>query len=135
MKFGSGSRFLTGMESTAMADIIFLLLIFFLLSSSFILQTGIKITLPEVSKPEAEEKQQVVVTLTRDDQVFINEKKISWSLLRAELEASLKSSTTGTVIVKGDADVSLGRTVEVMDIARELGAQRLAIAARPKSKS
>ena len=43
MRFQGKRRFLTGMESTAMADIIFLLLIFFLLSSSFILQTGIKI--------------------------------------------------------------------------------------------
>jgi len=134
MRFKGESRFLTGMESTAMADIVFLLLIFFLLSSSFILQTGIKITLPEVSRPEVEEKQQIVVTITQDDQLFINDRKISWSQLRSELEALLKSHAAETVIVKGDADVSLGRTVEVMDVARELGAQRLAIAARPKPK-
>jgi biopolymer transport protein ExbD len=134
MRFKGRTPFLSGMESTAMADIIFLLLIFFLLSSSFILQTGIKITLPEVTRPEADERQQIVVTLTRDDQVFINDKKITWSVLRSELEKSLKASASGTVIVKGDTDVSLGRTVEVMDIARELGADRLAIAARPKTR-
>ncbi|MBD3337184.1 MAG: hypothetical protein GF355_16855 [Candidatus Eisenbacteria bacterium] len=134
MKFRSGLKFLSGMESTAMADIIFLLLIFFLLSSSFILQTGIKITLPEVSRPEIEERQQIVVTVTRDDQLFINDRKITWSVLRSELESALSGSTTRTVIVKGDAEVSLGRTVEIMDVARELGAERLAIAARPKSR-
>jgi biopolymer transport protein ExbD len=133
MRFTGGARFLTGMESTAMADIIFLLLIFFLLSSSFILQTGIKITLPEVTRPEAEEKQQVVVTITRDDQLFVNDRKVSWSLLRQELGRALQASATRTVIVKGDAEVSLGRTVEVMDAARELGAERLAIAAKPKA--
>jgi biopolymer transport protein ExbD len=122
------------MESTAMADIIFLLLVFFLLSSSFILQTGIKITLPEVTRPESEERQQVVVTITRDDQVFVDDKKVSWSVLRAEMEKSLKVASSGTVIVKGDTEVSLGRTVEVMDIARELGAERLAIAARSKPR-
>ncbi|MBU1701151.1 MAG: biopolymer transporter ExbD [Candidatus Eisenbacteria bacterium] len=135
MKFQTENRFLTGMESTAMADIIFLLLIFFLLSSSFILQTGIKITLPEVTQPEMEERQQIVVTVTRDDQLFVNERKITWSNLRTEMEQALSESSSRTVIVKGDAEVSLGRTVEIMDVARELGAERLAIAASPKTKS
>lgn len=131
MRFAKKSRLISSLESTAMADIIFLLLIFFLLSSSFILQTGIKVDLPQVTKTEPQAQREVVVTLNKQGDLFLDGVAIPWTQFRGELKERLEAATTKTVIVKGDAEVSLGRTVEVMDVARQVGAEQLAIAARP----
>ena len=133
MNFGKRRRMLSALESTAMADIIFLLLIFFLLSSSFILQTGIKIELPQVTAPEKQPPKDVEVTLTADDKVYLGDLLVPWSQLRERLGERIGESTTKTVVLKGDASVMLGRTMEVLDIARQSGAAQLAIAAQPET--
>ena len=134
MRFSKRRRLVSSLESTAMADIIFLLLIFFLLSSSFILQTGIKVELPQVSRTERNAKNDVVVTITAEEDLYLEGVKVPWAHFRERLGARLEQSGSKTVIVKGDESVRLGRTVQVMDIARELGAEQLAIAAEPLSE-
>jgi biopolymer transport protein ExbD len=135
MRFSKRKRPGSALESTAMADIIFLLLIFFLLSSSFILQTGIKVELPQVSRTERNAKKDVVVTITAEEELYVDGIKVPWARFRERLESRLEESGTQTVIVKGDEAVRLGRTVQVMDIARQLGAEQLAIAAEPLAES
>ena len=130
MRFAKKSRLISALASTAMTDIIFLLLIFFLLSSSFILQTGVKVDLPQVTKTEPQTQRDVVVTLNKQGELFLDGVSIPWTRFRGELEERLAAASSRTVIVKGDAEVSLGRTVEVMDIARQAGAEQLAIAAQ-----
>ena len=134
MRFKKRRRIVTALESTAMADIIFLLLIFFLLSSSFILQTGIRVQLPQVSKVEREVRKEVVVALTADEELFLDGVKIPWTHFHDRLQKRLAETGSKTVIVKGDEAVRLGRTVQVMDIARQAGAEQLGIAARPLSE-
>ncbi len=133
MRFTKKKKTISALQSTAMADIIFLLLIFFLLSSSFIIQTGIKVDLPRVTQVQRETQKDIVVTITADESLYLDGIKIPWSQLRQRLESRLSETTSRTVIVKGDEAVRLGRTVQVMDIARQLGAEQLAIAAQPVS--
>ncbi len=131
MRITKKRKLISALESTAMADIIFLLLIFFLLSSSFIIHTGIRVEVPQVSRVERQSKRDIEVTITADEELFLDGVKVPWPQLRARLQERLETGTSKTVIVKGDESVSLGRTVQVMDIARQLGAEQLAIAARP----
>lgn len=131
MRFRKKKRLMGALESTAMADIIFLLLIFFLLSSSFIMQTGIKVSLPKITQTERHMKKDVVVTITADEEVFLDGVKTPWPDFRERLQARMEAAGSKTVIVKGDEDVRLGRAVQVMDIARQVGAEQLAIAAQP----
>jgi biopolymer transport protein ExbD len=116
-------------ETAAMTDIVFLLLIFFLLTSSFIVQTGIKVDLPAATSTQPQETARIVLSVTREGDVFVNEKKVQWSKMQEELETLLAQSADKLVVVRGDRQLSLGKTVEVMDIARRSGAVRLAIAA------
>jgi len=131
MRFKKKRRLISALESTAMADIIFLLLIFFLLSSSFILHTGIKVEVPQVSRVDRQAKKDIEVTITAEEEVFLDGIKTPWANLREKLEDRLRLASSKTVVIKGDESVRLGRTVQVMDIARQLGAEQLAIAARP----
>ena len=111
-----------------MADIIFLLLIFFLLSSSFIVQTEIPVTPPKSSTTMTQDEQPLVVTVTRNDEFFVDEEKVAFSELATALGTRLASHPTRSVVIRGDESINLGRMVEVMDVAREAGADKLAIA-------
>ncbi len=129
MKLRTRQTSLLKFETAAMTDIVFLLLIFFLLSSSFIVQTGIKVDLPAATSPQRQDASRIVLSVTEDEDVFVNEKKVQWSKIQGELESLLEESSDKLVVVRGDRRLSLGKTVEVMDIARRSGAARLAIAA------
>lgn len=129
MKFSSRELPLLRFETAAMTDIVFLLLIFFLLSSSFIVQTGIKVDLPAAASPQQQDPAGIILSVTREGTVFLNERRVEWSRIQTELESMLADSEDKLVIVRGDRELSLGQTVEVMDIARRSGAIRLAIAA------
>ncbi len=135
MKFKKQRKLLMSFESTAMADIIFLLLIFFLLSSSFIMQVGTKVSLPKESNPETLDQHPIVITLEKDGRVLVNEDRVTMAELQGKLAEALESDPDRAVVVRGDESVSLGRTIEVMDIAKRLGAARLAIATRPVTAS
>ena len=129
MKLRTKEPTLLRFETAAMTDIVFLLLIFFLLSSSFIVQTGIKIDLPAATSTKPQDSSHIVLSVTSDGDVYVNEKEVQWSKIQGELESLLAESEDKLVVVRGDRELSLGRTVEVMDIARRSGAVRLAIAA------
>jgi biopolymer transport protein ExbD len=131
MRFSRRKKLLSAHESTAMTDIIFLLMIFFLLTSSFIVQTGIKVQVPQVSRIDRQTKGDIEVTITADEDLYLDGVKVPWASFRGALAERLQTATSKIVIIKGDENVRLGRTVQVMDIARQLGAEQLAIAARP----
>ncbi len=132
MRFAKKQSLLMSLESTAMADIIFLLLIFFLLSSSFILQVGTKVSLPKESRPQPLEQRNIIITLERSGELFINKDRVTLTELAGRLGELLEAAPDRAVIVRGDETVSLGRTIEVMDIAKRMGATKLAIATRPQ---
>ena len=131
MKFTTKAKYLSSLDGTAMTDIIFNLMIFFLLSSSFILQTGIKVNLPLSKAPEVQERRRIVVTVTRDERVFLNDREVSWKALEPELRKAVSSAQDKLVVIQGDKELSLGRTVQAMDLARGAGAERLALATKP----
>ncbi len=132
MRFTRKQSLLMSLESTAMADIIFLLLIFFLLSSSFILQVGTKVNLPKESRPQPLDQRNVIITLERNGEIFLNRDRVTLTELAGRLGELLEAAPERAVIVRGDESVSLGRTIEVMDIAKRMGASKLAIATRPQ---
>lgn len=134
MRFSEETEFLMRLDSTAMADIIFNLLIFFLLSSSFLVDSGLRLELPRMVEPSPLMSREVVVTLTEGEGLFINDQPVSWPGLEIGLSGALDKARERRVVVRGDEGVPLGRVVEVMDAARRLGAEGLAIAARPYDK-
>lgn len=130
-QFSERRRSILGLETAAMADIIFLLLIFFLLSSSFILRTEIPVNPPQSTSTVTEQEQPVVVTVTKDGDVFVGEERVTVTELPTALGARLSQSPSKSVVVRGDRTISLGKLVEVMDAARGAGAEKLAIATQP----
>ena len=134
-RFGSrGSKAIVNMETSAMTDIIFLLLIFFLLSSSFILRTEIPVSVPKSTSTITEKEQPVVVTVSRDGATYVDEDKVDFEELSTALGTRLAASGSKAVIIRGDEAVNLGLMVRIMDVAREAGAEKLAIATEQESR-
>jgi biopolymer transport protein ExbD len=133
-QFQEQNRTIDKMETSAFADIIFLLLIFFLLSSSFILPTEIPVNPPKSDSPETSKDQPIVVTITKTGEMYVDEEKVPFDELGTALASRLENATVKSVAVRGDESISLGRLVEVMDLARNAGAEKLAIAAEKKSR-
>jgi biopolymer transport protein ExbD len=121
------------MSVTPLVDTLLVLLIFVLLLGAFAIQPGIRVRLPEAALREEEPKQDLVLILTRENGLYLNEDPLQLGELRGRLQERLRDRHDGVVIIKADKEVLHGRVVEVMDIAKGAGAVRLAIATEPKA--
>lgn len=131
MKFSTTNRPLSVFSYSSLTDIVFLLLIFFLLSSSFVLQTGIKVQLPKSATAEQQTQTQIIITVTTDGRIYLNTEQLAVEALGARLAPLVSRDPEKLVIIKADQSVSLQSAVQVMDIAKGVGAQRLLIATQP----
>lgn len=113
----------------SMTDLIFLLLIFFMLTSSFVTPSGLPVNLPS-SVASTIEVQKVSVTVTKDLQFFVNDKRVTRSTLEGELKSKL-SGPKGVVVLHIDESVPTREMVLVAGIATKLEA-RVSIATKPK---
>ena len=113
----------------SMTDLIFLLLIFFMLTSSFVTPSGLPVNLPS-SKPSTIEMQKVSITVTKDLQFFVNNKRVTRLTLEAELKSKLGGSK-GVVVLHIDESVPTREMVFVAGIATSLEA-KVSIATKPK---
>jgi biopolymer transport protein ExbD/biopolymer transport protein TolR len=114
---------------------VFLLLIFFMLSTTFIVTPGIKVNLPQSSAERVtQEKNEVQVVITEDNKVFVEETLVDMQELEQRLAERAQQDPQTLVIIKADAKSLHGRVVEVMDIAKQSGLNRLAIATHLKEK-
>jgi len=120
-----------GVDATPMADVVFLLLIFFMLASAFVFQPGLSIRLPKAMTATGESAQKSIVTITTQHKIFVGDKQVSLNELPAILHAEMAQKENRVVIVKADKSVPHGLVVEVMDIAQYAGAEKLVVATEP----
>ncbi len=113
---------------TALIDIVFLLLIYFLLTTNFMVDEGIKIKLPQAkaSAPQTEE----VITVYVDEQgrAYLENREMSLGRLFEGIKARVGRKDNQLVVVRADRAVMLNKAVKVMDIAKAAGAGRLCLA-------
>ena len=127
MKFKRRLKVEKGMvDLTPLVNVFFLLFIFFLFTSSFIFQPGIKVSLPKALTSEVIQQEGVVITVTADDKIYLNEREISRKELVTNLKLLAKEKTP--LLLKADSRASLGRIVEVWDTCRNEGVVQVNIA-------
>ena len=115
---------------TPLIDIMLVLLIIFMVTSSVSLDSGLDIDLPKTSsKIESKEGQAVIVSLDVSGIISVQGKKVESAELQNAISGYLQSEKTQTVIFEGDQKANLGRVIEIMDIAKKAGAEKFAIAA------
>jgi len=114
-------------------DVVLQQLIYFMLTSSFIMQPGIKINLPSAVSTDKIEEKEIFINVSAEGIIFLGEKQVSPEQL-AILLRSLKNKEHFIVVIKGDIKTPHGKIVNVMDIARTSGISKIAIATIPVSE-
>jgi biopolymer transport protein ExbD len=118
------------LDIAPLIDVVFLLLIFFMLTSNFVFQPGIRVRLPKAITSEVISSENIVVTVTGQDLLFLNEKPITISDLTAKLKEA--AAERKSLLIKADRGSSLGRVVEIWDLCRELGIRQINLATNQK---
>jgi len=120
-------------EITPLVDMVLLLLIFFMLSTTFIVTPGIKVNLPKASAEKvSREQKEVRLIITEDNRVFLEKTVVTMNELERKLRGVAQKNPQTLVIIQADAKALHGKVVEVMDAAKTSGLSRLAIATKPK---
>mgnify|MGYP001611088041 CR=1 FL=1 len=120
------------LDIAPLIDIVFNLLIFFMLTSNFIFQPGIKVSLPKAITSEVISSENLIITVTGQDLLFLNDKPITISDLVVKLKEAARENKS--LLLKADTSSSLGRVVEIWDLCRELGISQINIETNQKAE-
>jgi len=115
-----------------MTDMVFQVLLFFIISSSFVVEPGIKINLPKSQTSELQVHQKMMITVNESQQIFIDKKPVDLKNLEQKIKLLLPYYKEKIVIIRADKSVPHGLIVEIMDKAKVSGVEKLAIATEKK---
>ncbi len=132
MEFEGRSRVQAQLTLTPLIDVVFLLLVFFMLTSTFLEPAAVDLTLPSSETATTAEKLPIEVMLARDGVVLLNGEQVSLSELQARLEVLLDGRENLTVALKADAAANIQQMLEIVDRIRAAGGRSLALAAEPQ---
>lgn len=111
-------------------DIVFLLLIFFMLSAHFVAEKGFKVKLPKAVNSVSQSNENITVFIDETNTVYFSDSPIALDSLAIELKKELSTNEEKTVVIKADEGVDIGFAIKVMDIARGANAKGLVISTR-----
>ncbi len=116
-------------DLTPMVDVVFLLVIFFMVSTTFItMESGLPVDLPSAQTAVTEPSTLPTVTITKDEQIFVGGSAVSQAQLVDVVRGRMAATGYTTVVLRADTTVPHGLVVRVMDLIKQAGAKRLAIA-------
>ena len=113
---------------TSLIDIVFLLLIYFLLTTNFMVEEGIKIKLPQAKAAAPQTEEVITVYVDQQGRAFLGTQEVSMAKLFDRLKDMIGGRENKLVVVRADRAVILNKAVKVMDIAKAAGAGRLCLA-------
>jgi biopolymer transport protein ExbD len=144
MQFRDASQSLSGSRGkfgrrvfiniTSLIDVIFMLLIFFSVSSTFLEQPGMKLELPAAKSADIAQVKSYILYLAQDGSMRLNEKPVTLTDLPQALQTALPEMAEQSLTLFADKDVTHGTVVKVMDIARQVGIKKLVIATSPEER-
>jgi biopolymer transport protein ExbD len=122
------TRYQVQMPMTSLIDIVFMLLIYFLLTTNFMVDEGIKIKLPQARASAPQTEETITVYVNREGRAFLETEEMSPAILFERLREKIGSRENKLVVVRADRASILNKVVKVMDIAKAAGAGRLCLA-------
>lgn len=123
-------RSILPLDLVPLIDIVFLLLIFFMLTATFTIQSGIKVKLPKVATSGEEMEKRLTIYLTADNVLYLNKERVELNDLRAKLKSLAGGERRNVLIIKADENARHGTVVGIMDMATDAGIDKLMIAAK-----
>ena len=116
-------------DLTPLMDIVFIMLIFFIVTTSFIKESGVDINRPTANTAERKERGNILIAITANDEIWIDKRRVDVRAVRANVERLKAENPEGSVVIQADKDSKNGLLVQVMDQARLAGVGNISIAA------
>ena len=131
LKQRSKSPIMSEINITPLTDIFLVLLIIFMVSSAAMVESGAKISLPEVDNTSAQPRE-ITVSVTSADEIYVNNQPTSMDQVEGVLRGLVSANPDVPVVLEGDKEVLFGEAVKILSIAQKAGAAQVAIAAQRK---
>ena len=116
-------------DMSPLIDMVFILLIFFLVNTSFVKETGIEVSRPTASTATVANKTSVLIAIDPQNRIFMEQREIDLRAVRANVERALAENPEAAVIVVADKASQTGTAIQVMDGCRMAGATKVSLAA------
>ena len=114
---------------TPMLDVVFIMLIFFIVTASFVKEAGIEVTRPPAATAERQERGNILVAITEQGEIWVDKRPVDPRAVRANIERLHAENPQGSVVIQADKNSRNELLVIVMDAAREAGVFDVSIAA------
>jgi biopolymer transport protein ExbD/biopolymer transport protein TolR len=130
LQFRRKSRAEIAINLAPLIDVIFLLVIFFAVSTTFLDTAGLQLELPESSSTAKREAEDITVFLGADGELSFGDEQVDEEQLMERLRAAMKETDRKVVVLRADTHTEHGAVVKIMDLIRDSGAEGLTVAAR-----
>ncbi len=114
---------------TPLIDMVFILLIFFIVTTSFVKETGVDVNRPTAKTAVKKERANILISIRANDEIWMDKRQIDRRAVRANVERMHAENPEGSVIILADEEAKTGLLIEVMDQARLAGVSNVSIAA------
>ncbi|MGC8908754.1 MAG: ExbD/TolR family protein [Desulfomonilaceae bacterium] len=123
------------LDITPLVDMVFLLIIFFLLSTTFRVLPGVRVDLPEASSQKmSQERKDIVIAVDQAGLIFLDREPIERSALEARLRELAQEDNERTVFIRGDRNTNFGTMVDLLGTVKKTGLHRIAIMTHQKKE-
>lgn len=119
----------SAIDLTPMLDVVFIMLIFFIVTTSFVKESGIDIARPSAATAEKKERANIMIGISKAGEIWIQKRKIDVRSVRANVERLAAENPEGSVVIQADKESNTGILVQVMDQIRLAGIQSISVAA------
>lgn len=133
MKFETTRKPLSAFSLSSLTDIVFLLLVFFLLTSQFVIQTGVKVKLPASKLNEQSIPTKLIVTLTEDQKVYVGNEQTDISSVAIKLDRLRENIAENNLVIRADKTVNIDMVIQVIDAAKGVGIDKFTIETEKQS--
>tara|TARA_R110002072_G_scaffold1401_1_gene11792 strand:+ start:4251 stop:4661 length:411 start_codon:yes stop_codon:yes gene_type:complete len=124
----------TELDMTPMLDIVFIMLIFFIVTTSFVKESGVTVNTPQAATAAKQENANIFIAITASGEVWIDRRPVDPRSVRAIVARLHADNPEGSVIIQSDAEAATGTLVDVMDQVRLAGVEGIAIAADKRAE-
>ena len=129
MKVSVKQKAITTTALISMTDVVFLLLIFLLLTSNFITYTGIPINVPTSQNAHTEIQKNITIAINDKDEIFLNDVMVTRENLEPKLKGEVDKNPDVIIMIQADQNIALKKVIELIDTAKSAGSSRFFIAA------
>ena len=119
-------------DLTPMLDVVFIMLIFFIVTASFIKEAGVEVNRPEASTSNPKENVNILVAITANNEIWLDKRRIDVRAVRANIERLHAENPKGAVVIQADNQSNTETVVAVLDASREAGVLDVSLATEDK---